>query len=219
VKEVPGLESTDPTVPELVSAAVEGDQSAWDALVVRYTPLVLGIATRFRLSRDDVADVSQTVWLLLVQHLPRLRTPEALPGWIATTTRNECVHVLRSHRRTSAVDPLAERSWDVLDAASPDRVDIDEHLLRAELHEALLMGFAELPDHQRELLELLLQDPPLSYTEISDRLGIPKGSIGPTRARALERLRATGPMVALLPQDPARSPAPAGCHATRSTGR
>src|SRR4051794_21185943 len=86
VKEVPGLEPTDPTVPELVSAAVEGDQSAWDALVVRYTPLVLGIAMRFRLSRDDVADVSQTVWLLLVQHLPKLRTPEALPGWIATTT-------------------------------------------------------------------------------------------------------------------------------------
>jgi len=129
------------------------------------------------------------------------------------------VHVLRSHRRTWAVDPLAERSWDAVDGASPDRVDLDEHLLRAELHEALLMGFAELPDHQRALLELLLQDPPLSYTEISDRLGIPKGSIGPTRARALERLRATGPMVALLQHDPAGSPAAATCHATRSTGR
>jgi RNA polymerase sigma factor (sigma-70 family) len=213
------LEPNDPTVPELVTAAVQGEQAAWDALVTRYTPLVLGIATRFRLSHDDVADVSQTVWLLLVQHLPGLRTPEALPGWIATTTRNECVHVLRTQRRTSAVDPLAERSWDALDSASPDRVDVDEHLLRAELHEALLMGFAELPDHQRELLELLLQDPPLGYAEISDRLGIPRGSIGPTRARALERLRATRPMVALLQQDATRSPAPAGCPATRSTAR
>ena len=156
------MQPSDPTVPELVAAAVDGEQAAWDALVTRYAPLVLGIAARFRLSHDDVADVSQTVWLLLVQHLPRLRTPEALPGWIATTTRNECVHVLRSHRRTSAVDPLAEQSWDALDAVAPDRVDVDEHLLRSELHEALLMGFAELPDHQRDLLELLLQDPPMS---------------------------------------------------------
>jgi DNA-directed RNA polymerase specialized sigma24 family protein len=95
--------STAPTVEALVDDARVGDQKAWNALVSRYSPLVWAICRRFNLSRLDSDDVGQSVWLLLIEHLPALRQPAALPGWIATTTRRECMRVLRQaslHRET-----------------------------------------------------------------------------------------------------------------------
>jgi hypothetical protein len=85
----------DPSVVALVTRATKGDQRAWDELVERYASLVYAICTRYRLSRDDIEDVGQTVWLLLVEHLGRLREPAALPGWLATTTAHECLRVVR----------------------------------------------------------------------------------------------------------------------------
>ncbi|WP_340539026.1 RNA polymerase sigma factor [Nocardioides sp. GXZ039] len=176
----------------LVSAAQEGDPHAWNAIVDRFLPLVEAIVRRHRLSEADGDDVSQTVWLRLVEHLDSLREPDALPGWIRTTARHECLRLLAARARTRAADPQTDGVLDVAD----DDVAADD-LLAFERHQALRDGLAELPAARRDLLLLLLVDPPLPYAEISARLGIPIGSIGPTRARALEQLRATRALRAL----------------------
>lgn len=182
---------------EMVRAAAAGSQPAWDALVQRYMPLVISVVRSFRLASKDVEDISQTVWLRLVEHIDGIREPRALPGWIAATARHEAIRVQRMRAQTSPVDPGAGGPLDT----STDTTPPEAGLLRAERHRALLDGLAELPGNQRQLLELLVVDPPLSYVEISSRLNIPVGSIGPTRARALARLRASGPIQSLLGAD------------------
>src|SRR3954451_22557087 len=171
-------------VARLVEAAVAGDHRAWEHLVDRYMPLVWWAIWSFRLPAKDAEDASQMVWLALVQHLGRIREPRALPSWIVTTTRRECIALLRSRSRSVPVDfrETHAATWVV-------EPDYDEDHWRSERHAALLLGLSELPGRQRDLLLLPLSDPPTSYDEISARLGIPKGSIGPTRARALARLR------------------------------
>ena len=182
---------------ELVNAAAKGDQGAWDLIVKRYLPLVYSVIGKFGLSRSDAQDVNQTVWLRLVEHLDDIRDPGALPGWIGVTTRNEALRLLRSRRRTVQVDPMSSQVFD----DQPQSPSIDEDLLRSERRQVLREALAELPQKQRELLLLLVADPPVSYTEISKRLAIPMGSIGPTRARCLKRLRATSTLKAFLPSD------------------
>ena len=86
----------DPSVIALVARVRDGDQEAWDEIVERYSPLVWSICVRYRLSRQDIDDVGQSVWLLLVEQIGSLREPAALPGWLATTTRRECLRVLRA---------------------------------------------------------------------------------------------------------------------------
>jgi RNA polymerase sigma factor (sigma-70 family) len=188
------VDTTDPLA-ALVHAAREGRQDAWDAIVDRFLPLVGAIIRRHRLSEADGDDVSQTVWLRLVEHLDALREPEALPGWIRTTTRNECLRVLAARGRVQVVDPQEGGSFP--DASSDQAVD--DELLAAERRQALREALDELPAGRRDLLLLLLTDPPLAYEEISARLGLPIGSIGPTRARALEQLRRTRALRGLGP--------------------
>ena len=188
------MDTTDPLA-ALVHAAREGRQDAWDAIVDRFLPLVGAIIRRHRLSEADGDDVSQTVWLRLVEHLDALREPEALPGWIRTTTRNECLRVLAARGRVQVVDPQEGGSFP---DSSSDRA-VDDELLAAERRQALREALAELPAGRRDLLLLLLTDPPLAYEEISARLGLPIGSIGPTRARALEQLRRTRALRGLGP--------------------
>lgn len=183
----------DGPVGELVAAAVAGDVQCWNRLVERYQPLLLSVVRRFRLDGSDADDVVQTVWLRLVEQLGRIREAQALPGWIVTTARHECLHVLDGRRRVAPTD-LADRGWPDGGGAPP----VDTDLLVAERHEALLAALAELPERQRALLLLLLHDPPLSYAEISRRLDMPVGSIGPTRARALDRIRSDPTVQALL---------------------
>lgn len=177
----------DPATPltTLVVAAEQGDAGAWQALVRRYSPLVASVIRGFRLQGHDADDVAQTVWLRLVEHLGELREKQALPKWIMSVTRNECLRLVKTSKRTRPIDPTDENAG--LDRATTAQPDDD--LLKAEGHQALLLAFAELPEHQRELLLLLIADPPVPYAEISERLDIPVGSIGPTRARALRRLR------------------------------
>jgi len=186
-------DSDDSPVPRLVAAALDGDQESWNRLVDRYTPLVLSVVRRYRLNGSDAEDVVQTVWLRLVEQLGRIREARALPGWILTTASHECLHVLKGHRRAVPTD-LSDEGWP--DGAEEPPVDTD--LLVAERHAALLAALAELPERQRGLLLLLLHDPPLSYEEIGRRLGVPVGSIGPTRARALERIRSNAAAQGLL---------------------
>jgi RNA polymerase sigma factor (sigma-70 family) len=179
-------------VSELVARALDGDSCAWERLVERFLPLMLSIVRRHRLQDAEAEDVAQTVWLRLVEHLGAIREPRALPGWIVTTTRNECLHVIRGRRFVSPTDLNAHERPD------DDVPDVDRDLLGSERHEALLIALAELPERQRALILLLLDDPPLAYEEIGRRLGMPVGSIGPTRARALARIRTHQAVQALL---------------------
>jgi RNA polymerase sigma factor (sigma-70 family) len=179
-------------VTALVHAAEKGDEAAWNELIDRYAPLVMSVLARYRMFHGDAEDVSQIVWLRLVEHLGQLREPRALPMWIITTTRNECVRLARANRRTETVDPLT----DMAAAAAVDERAVDERMLRAERSEALFEALAELSDEHRALLLLLIEDPPLPYAEIATRLDMPIGGIGPTRARALRKLRSSPALVA-----------------------
>ncbi len=172
-----------PTVSALVTSARDGDSASWDAVVDRFLPLVHRVISNYRLSSADAADVNQTVWLRLVEHVGELREPAALAGWIVTTARRESLRLLEARSRSLPVDPQAA-TLDVVDDE-----DVAEGLLRDERAQALREALNELPAERRELLALLSTDPPTSYDEISRRLGIPVGSIGPTRARALAQLR------------------------------
>ena len=174
----------DPTVVALVTRAAGGDPAAWNEIVERYAPLVWSICARFQLSNHDREDVAQNVWLLLVEQLGKLREPAALPGWIATTTHRECLRVVTAARKS-------ERLGTGLDDALQfvDNTIIDEEILMAERNAALRAAFAELTPRCQRLLAMLTSDPPCSYAEISATLQIPVGSIGPQRARCLERMR------------------------------
>jgi RNA polymerase sigma factor (sigma-70 family) len=182
----------DPTVVALVSRASGSDPGAWNEIVERYAPLVWSICARFRLSDPDTEDVGQSVWLLLVEQLGKLREPAALPGWLATTTRRECL-------RAVTVARAPERRGTELDDALQfvDDTAIDEEILIAERNAALRAAFAELPSRCRQLLEMLFRDPPSSYDQVSVTLQIPVGSIGPQRARCLERMRRSPALAAL----------------------
>ncbi len=178
----------------LVSAAAEGDQGAWNEIVDRYTPLVVSVIYKHRLRPADASDVNQTLWLRLVEQIGRLREPEALPGWIMTTTRNECLRVLRVQQRTHLYDPLTET--DALESA--EDVDMEADLVAVERRQALRDAFAELTDQCKRLLTKLMTDPPPSYQVVSEELAMPVGSIGPTRIRCLEKLRKTPSISAFL---------------------
>jgi RNA polymerase sigma factor (sigma-70 family) len=182
----------DPRVVALVTRASGGDPEAWHELVDRYAPLVYTICTRYRLSNHDIEDVGQNVWLLLVEQLGKLREPAALPGWLATTTARECLRVVTAASKTDRLSMGLDDSVLFVDDAV-----IDEELLLAERNAALRAAFAELPSRCQQLLSMLIGDPPHSYTEINAKLGIPVGSIGPQRARCLDRLRRSSSLTAL----------------------
>jgi RNA polymerase sigma factor (sigma-70 family) len=185
--------SDDLVVIGLVTRARSGDKQAWDALVEQYAPMIWAICRRYQLGAD-AEDIGQRVWLQLVSQLDRIREPAALPGWLATTTRRECLRLLGAAR-----GPLADGY--VLDAdAVPDEQarTVEEELLVAERHAALREAFRDLPPYGQQLILLLIEDPPVPYAEISARLGIPIGSIGPTRRRCLDKLRRHPAIAALI---------------------
>lgn len=170
-------------VGHLLRRAGEGDRQAWDALVERYARLVWAVARSFGLDDATAGDVTQTVWLRLVEHLDRIRDPERLPGWLATTTRREALRVLaglRRQRPSELVETVADRT-----TPAPEEVLLDSELLRR-----VLDAFGHLPERCQQLLRLLCAEPRLDYATISELIGRPIGSIGPTRARCLTQLRA-----------------------------
>ena len=180
----------------LVEQAQSGDQDAWDRIVKRFSPLVWSMCRRHNLSRADAEDVAASVWLRLVERLATIREPAALAGWIATTTRREC---LRTVRMTSRQLPTEN---DVF----PDEVaaDTDEWLLRQERHIALRAAFAELSEQCRRLLAILFGESATPYVDIAKTLGIAVGGIGPTRMRCLDKLRRSPQMIAFMDITPAR---------------
>ncbi len=181
-------------VTDLVTCARKGDKQAWDALVDRYSPLIWSICRRHRLRGADAEDVGQNVWLHLVDQLDKVRDPAALPGWLATTTRRECLRVLRA-----AWEPHgAEYGLDAQILSDEQAGTAEQELLVAERHAALREAFLALPPSDQRLIGLLLEDPPVPYAEISSRLGIPVGSIGPHRGRCLDKLRRDPAIAALI---------------------
>jgi RNA polymerase sigma factor (sigma-70 family) len=183
----------DLVVTDLVTRARTGDKRAWDALVERHAPLIWSICRRYRLGRADAEDVAQAVWLRLVDQLASIRDPAAIAGWLATTARRECWRVAR------ATGP--QTAWPGLDAeAIPDEQapTVEQELLAAERHAALREAFAQLAPRDQQLIAIVIADPPVPYAEISARLGIPVGSIGPSRARCLKKLRRHPAIAALI---------------------
>jgi RNA polymerase sigma factor (sigma-70 family) len=173
----------------LVARCRAGDGSAWAALVQRYQRLVHAIVRRIGLDEHAAADVFQTVFSRLLEHLPRLTDPSRLQAWIVTTAKREALLQRRLGQRQVSMtrddDDDAGAEWDLADE-SP----IAEEAL-AELQQLNRMRNAldQLDQRSRDLVELLFRDDALPYEEVSRRLGIPVGSIGPTRARCLQKLR------------------------------
>ena len=167
----------------LVAAAAEGEAQAWRELIDRYAVLIRCVCRSHRLADADADDVAQLTWLRAVEHIGRLRDPDRFGAWIATTARHECLRVLRGGRR---VVPTADEIQGPLFA---EHADPDETALSAERRAAVRTALAALPPRQRTLLRLLHSESAPSYEAIGSALGMPVGSIGPTRGRALERLR------------------------------
>lgn len=170
----------------LVHACRQGDTGAWERLVHRYRRLIYTIPRRARLGDADAADVFQTVFARLHENLDTLAQPERLQAWLVTTARRETLRLLRERAR-SVEDPAAG-------AAAPEPVDPDplpEALLeQLQLHHRVRQALERLPEPCRTLLGLLYgENEPPPYAEISARLDMPEGSIGPTRARCLAKLR------------------------------
>lgn len=186
-------------VARLVAQARDGDKLAWDAIVDRYAPLIWSICRRYQLDRSDADDVAQSVWLRLVDQLELIREPAALPGWIATTTRRECGRVVTAARRREALGSGLDAE-DIPDS-HPDEAEAE--VLLAERNAALREAFGALPQPCQRLLALLSADPPVPYADISAALGIAVGSIGPSRARCLDRVRRHPAVAALINADPA----------------
>jgi RNA polymerase sigma factor (sigma-70 family) len=186
--------SADPMVIDLVARARSGDGRAWDALVDRYAPLVWSVCRKYQLGRADADDVAQSVWLHLVDHLDQIRDAAALPGWLATTTRRECWRVMRTSRAPHTIffEPNADHRRDE-HAGAPE-----QQLLATERHAAVRDAFTHLPPAGQRLFALLMADPPLPYAEISAKLGMPVGSIGPTRSRYLDKIRRYPAIAALI---------------------
>jgi len=182
----------DPTVIALVERAANSDQNAWNDIIERYASLVWSVCARYRLSDQDTEDVGQTVWLLLVEHLGDLREPAALPGWLATTAHRECQRALTAARKAESAGAKLDEALLIVDAAL-----IEQEILAAERNAALRLALRELPPRCQQLLTMLISDPPRSYAEISTTLQIPIGSIGPQRARCLERLRRSAALAGL----------------------
>jgi RNA polymerase sigma factor (sigma-70 family) len=183
-----------PSVDDLVTRARKGDKQAWDVLVERYAPLIWSICRRHRVTSADADDVGQMVWQQLVARLNQVRDPAAIPGWLATTTHRECCRIQRATRR---LQPLGR----VLDADHiPDQQagEAEHELIAAERHAALHEAFTRLPSCWQQLIAALIEDPPVPYAQISAQLGIPVGSIGPTRSRCLDKLRRDPAIAALI---------------------
>ena len=173
--------TTVPDVGALVRAAATGDEQAWSELVDRYGGLVWSVARAHRLPPADAADVVQTTWLRLVEHLDRLQDPAHVGSWLATTARRESLRALR----------LSARQVPVPEDALPEHdsgARVETALLAEERDRQLWSAFASLSERCQTLLRVLLADPPPSYQEVSAALALPIGSIGPTRARCLARL-------------------------------
>lgn len=176
----------------LVARCRQGDAAAWRSLVKRHHRLVYAIVMRLGLDEHGAADVFQTVFARLVQHLPRIADPTRLQGWIAVTAKREALLQLRRSRRTVSMTRDGDGDddapdWEVVDEAPRPGDALDDLQQLARLRRAL----DQLDERSRTLLLLLFRSDgeKVAYEDVAKQLGVPIGSIGPTRARCLEKLR------------------------------
>jgi RNA polymerase sigma factor (sigma-70 family) len=174
----------------LIRAANAGDEAAWGTIVDRFTGLIWAITRAHRLSSTDAADVTQTTWLRLIEHLDRIQDPERLGAWLATTARHECLRLIRLRGRELPTDEAS-----LFDA--PTEHHLDRRLLTRERDSALARALATIGERCQALLRLLASVEPPSYEEIGAALGMPVGAIGPTRVRCLEKLRRSPELASL----------------------
>ena len=168
---------------ELVAAASAGDGEAWEQIVDRFGALLWGVARGHRLEPHAAADVVQGTWLRLVENLDRIQEPEALPGWLLTTCRREALRVLRSQGREVPVDEQA-----AAELVAP-RGELDLGLLTDERDAELWRSFRLLGQRCQRLLRILMAPECPPYAVVATELGMPIGSLGPTRGRCLAKLR------------------------------
>jgi RNA polymerase sigma factor (sigma-70 family) len=173
-----------PDVASLVRRATAGDRHACEGLVDQYARLIWSITADFKLMESDAADVAQTTWLRLLQHIDRIEHPDRVGSWLAATARNECLRSLAARKRVVLGHDDVE-----LDSTVAHGPEVDERLLADERDQVVRDALSRLPRRWQRLLEMLMADPPVPYADISDELGLPVGSIGPTRGRCLARLR------------------------------
>ncbi|MBV8541898.1 MAG: sigma-70 family RNA polymerase sigma factor [Pseudonocardiales bacterium] len=171
------------SVADLLRRISDRDPAAWDDILRRHGTLVSATVRSFRLQEADAFDAVQMTWLRLAENAHRVRFPERLGGWLATTARRECLHILRQaklghNRADGAPDDVADP------CAGPEQRTIDTLTTRT-----LRTLIDELPPRRATLIRLLFTDNPRSYAEIARIAAIPPGGIGPTRARALRELR------------------------------
>ena len=171
-------------VSALVVGAAAGDRTSWAALVELFGGLIWNVARGHRLSDGDAADVSQTTWLRLLEHIDRLEDPARVGAWLATTARRECLRVLASAGRQTLVGDTG-----LLDLYLVDETELDLRLLALEQQELLRMALDRLPSRCAQLLRVLMDQDTPNYQRVAEVMGMPIGSIGPTRARALTKLR------------------------------
>ena len=167
---------------ELLARAARRDPSAWAEIIRRYNGVVWARVRSFRLQDADTVDAVQMTWLRLSENCGRVQHPDRLGGWLATTATRETLQILRHTKQTATVDDLADTLTDP--AAGPERTALD-----AETAHAVRTLVAELPPRQRALIHAMFNHGTRHYTQISRDTGIPIGSLGPTRARALRQLR------------------------------
>lgn len=169
---------------QLVKRAQRGDARAWHDLVDKLQGLVWSVVRGFRLSDAEAADVTQIVWLKAVEHIKNIREPERFGLWLATTARRESMRVIERQRRTMTVPP------DDLRLRLTERRDFTEDQVDRSEARIVVQAMSTLSDDCQALLRLALADPPTSYADMSEILGIAVGTIGARRQRCLSRLRA-----------------------------
>ena len=157
---------------------------AWERLVDQFSRLVWSITADYRLLESDAADVTQTTWLRLLEHIDRIEYPERVGSWLAATARNECLRSLAGRKRV-----VLAHDDEILMVGAGASPEVDERILANERDQVVRDAVSHLPRRWQRLIELLMADPPASYADISSELDLPVGSIGPTRGRCLARLR------------------------------
>jgi RNA polymerase sigma factor (sigma-70 family) len=175
----------------LTRAAAGGDASAWAGLVERFGGLVWSVTRRYNLGAADAADVFQTAWLRLAEHICRLENPEHVGAWLATTARHESLRVARGAARVLPTDDAAVFDHGRIDDYTPELavLDAEQEIIDSARTARVWCAYHQLTGRCRELLSVLMASPPPNYVEVAAALNMPVGSIGPTRARCLQRLR------------------------------
>jgi RNA polymerase sigma factor (sigma-70 family) len=170
-------------IASMLSATREGSEAALGDIITELTPMLWQVARATGLSRQDAEDVLQTVWTRLLSHLDGIRDARALIPWLVVTTRREAWRQRAAGRRQLP----AEASWF---AALPDAgPGSEDQIISADQDRALWSAFAQLSPRCQELLRIVAFVPRPDYQAVAAELGMPRGSIGPTRGRCLAKLR------------------------------